>query len=297
MHSTASPAASSQVSGSGSPLTLPPVGPARPWPLVGRRDELEAFASALADPECQALCIYGRAGVGRTRLADECRASARSAGRRTFETTEGGAPLTAIAHLLPVGAMSEWSAGDTVGSTSRARLLERAVRALTAEGGDSGRAVIVVDNADRLDPSSLTALAHLVERRALFCVATLDTDRAIPDTFTRWWRDEHAVRVDLRALDRLSFDTLLHVALQGPIDGEAGAELWEISGGNPRTLERVLHGALADGTLQRPNGVWTSRPASPRGTTADRQAGVVDTPPGRSRRARDAGGLPAGRSP
>ena len=43
------------------------------WPIVGRRAELEVFERALRSGEHAGLVIYGRAGVGKTRLADECR--------------------------------------------------------------------------------------------------------------------------------------------------------------------------------------------------------------------------------
>lgn len=42
------------------------------WPVVGRRSELEIFEQALGPGERAGLVIYGRAGVGKTRLADEC---------------------------------------------------------------------------------------------------------------------------------------------------------------------------------------------------------------------------------
>ena len=42
------------------------------WPIVGRRPELEVFERALGSGGPVGLVIYGRAGVGKTRLADEC---------------------------------------------------------------------------------------------------------------------------------------------------------------------------------------------------------------------------------
>ena len=40
---------------------------------------------------------------------------------------------------------------------------------------------------------------------------------AVPDTVTRWWRDERAARIDLGELDEVGVDTLLHIALEGPL--------------------------------------------------------------------------------
>jgi hypothetical protein len=38
---------------------------------------------------------------------------------------------------------------------------------------------------------------RLVSDRALFCVATVVAGEVVPDTLTRWWRDERAARIDL----------------------------------------------------------------------------------------------------
>src|SRR5260370_23160830 len=46
------------------------------WPMVGRRSELEVFERALGSAELEGMLIHGRAGVGKTRLADECRQQA-----------------------------------------------------------------------------------------------------------------------------------------------------------------------------------------------------------------------------
>jgi hypothetical protein len=45
------------------------VGALTRWPIVGRRGELEVFERVLGSAEHMGLVIYGRAGVGKTRLA------------------------------------------------------------------------------------------------------------------------------------------------------------------------------------------------------------------------------------
>ena len=51
-----------------------------PWPIVGRRRELAVFERAVSSGEHAGLVIHGRAGVGKTRLAEECRRQATAAG-------------------------------------------------------------------------------------------------------------------------------------------------------------------------------------------------------------------------
>lgn len=71
------------------------------WPLIGRRAELEVFEQALCSDDRTGLLIYGLAGVGKTRLADECREWAAASGHPTEHVT--GSRTTV---LLPPGSAS-----------------------------------------------------------------------------------------------------------------------------------------------------------------------------------------------
>jgi DNA-binding CsgD family transcriptional regulator len=230
------------------------------WPLVGRRDELDVFAGALRDPQLEAVCIYGPSGVGKTRLGDECLLVAEAAGRRVLRATadrsEQNVPLAALAHLLPAGALTDWEAGGLEGSITRARLLDRALVTLAPTAGESGPPVLLLDDAHHLDRSSLGIVDRLMAASAVFCVATVNTGEPAREIVMQWWRDERAIRLDLGALDPVGVDTLLHVALEGALDGVALAELWRASHGNLLILHELVHGALADGSLAQGDGVW-----------------------------------------
>ena len=271
------------------------------WPLVGRRGELDVFTDALQDPACQALCIYGPSGVGKTRLGDECLKVAETSGRRVLRATpdqsNSAVPLAALAHLLPARALTDWHDAGEGGSVVRTRLLDTAVRALAPSAGESGGPVLLADDAHRFDRSSLTVVDHLMARGAVFCVATVNADEPVPETVIEWWRDDRAIRMDLAELDPVGVDTLLHVVLEGPLDGPASAALWTASQGNvldpPRarvrsTCQRVAgtpRGRLACGrTARRHDPVGRPR------RTADRRAG-----PGGARRPRAAGDVPTSR--
>ena len=52
------------------------------WPLIGRRVELDRIDRALADPATEGVVVFGPAGVGRSRLAEEARHLAERRGRR-----------------------------------------------------------------------------------------------------------------------------------------------------------------------------------------------------------------------
>jgi ATP-dependent Clp protease ATP-binding subunit ClpA len=52
-------------------VTVPTTPMTPRWPLVGRHQELDVLARAMAEPACAAAVVVGPAGVGKTRLATE----------------------------------------------------------------------------------------------------------------------------------------------------------------------------------------------------------------------------------
>ena len=85
----------------------------RQWPIVGRGPELAAFERVLSSREDAGLVIHGRAGVGKSRLAEECRQLAAAAGYPTERVA--GSQSTA---LVPMGAVAGLLAGGLGGSVS-----------------------------------------------------------------------------------------------------------------------------------------------------------------------------------
>src|SRR5262249_54287910 len=63
-------------------------------------------------------------------------------------------------------------------------------------------------------------------------------------------------RIDLHDLSRAHVDTLLHLALGGPIEAGAGQEFWAASRGNPLYVHELVLGALESGALVDRSGVW-----------------------------------------
>jgi ATP/maltotriose-dependent transcriptional regulator MalT len=239
------------------------------WPLVGRRDDLDAFAAALDEPGRRGFCIYGPAGVGKTRLAEECARLAEDHGRRvlrvTTERSNHAVPLGAIAHLLPPGALRELGASDVSDDVVRGRLLDAARRSL-AEISDGAKApILLVDDIQRLDGASLGLVDRLILDGSVFGIATVLTGEDVPAAVTRWWSDELVVRLDLADLDAVGVDTLLHVVLEGPLDADTSAQLWRASRGNLLALRELVLGAKARQVLVSHDGVW--RLTGPLGAT------------------------------
>jgi DNA-binding CsgD family transcriptional regulator len=107
-----------------------------------------------------------------------------------------------------------------------------------------------------LDAASLALLGYLVGRETIFLIATVRTGDPVADLVTGLWRDGRVERVDLADLSRVQLDTLLHLALGGPMEAGSGRELWEATTGNPLYLRELLLGALESGALRERSGVW-----------------------------------------
>jgi DNA-binding CsgD family transcriptional regulator len=224
------------------------------WPLVGRRAELEVFERVIAAEDRAGLVIHGQAGVGKTRLADECREWAAAGGYPT-ERVVG----TRTAASLPLGAVVALLAGITTvirpGEEHTVALFEHAHTALLERHGGR-RAVIVADDIALLDAASVALLGYLAERNAIFLVATVRAREPVPDLVAGLWKDGRLERVDLEDLSQTQFDTLLHLALGGPIEAGAGRQLWGVSGGNPLYARELVLGAVDLGALVERAGVW-----------------------------------------
>jgi len=225
------------------------------WPIVGRRSELEIFERALCSGEQAGLVIYGRAGVGKTRLADECREWAAAGGHPT-ERVAGSLAISA----LPLGAVAGLLAGGLGragpdGQVDTLGLFEETRQALR-ERHHGRRVVTVADDVSELDPASLALLGHLAAQGTIFLIATVRTGEPVPDLVTGLWRDGRMERIDLGDLSRTQLDTLLHLALGGPIEAGAGREFWDITAGNPLYVRELVLGALESGALVERSGVW-----------------------------------------
>jgi DNA-binding CsgD family transcriptional regulator len=225
------------------------------WPIVGRRSELEVFERALDSGELAGVVIHGRAGVGKTRLADECRQQAAAAGYPTERVA--GSRTTA---LLPLGAVATLLAGGLGrpgpdGQVHTAALFEETRRAL-AERHGGRRLVTVADDAALLDAASLALLGYLAAQKTIFLIATVRTGEAAPDLLTDLWRDGRVERIDLHDLSRAHLDTLLHLTLGGPMEAGAGLQFWEVTRGNPLYVHELVLGAIESGALVERSGVW-----------------------------------------
>ena len=198
------------------------------------------------------MFVHGAAGVGKSRLAEEVVARATSAGRATMRVRASVAsstiPLGAIAHLVPTEVLDQRFDPLSVYAGIVASL--RVVRA------GRGPLVVLVDDAQWLDATSAALLGQLLDGGEIAVVATVRTGEVVPDAVAGLWRRDDVVRVDLTELTYDDVDSLLHLALGGPVDRSAVDRVWAASAGNALFVRELVLGALARGDLVERRSVW-----------------------------------------
>ncbi|GAA3223815.1 LuxR family transcriptional regulator [Actinocorallia longicatena] len=173
------------------------------------------------------MVVLGPAGTGKSRLVAE--AVAGLAGVAWVRATPAAAelPCGAFAHLLP----------DTAPGGNPLRW---ATAAITAP-------VLVVDDAQLLDPASAELLHRLALQGDRRLLVTVRTGERPPGAVVALWKDELLPRLELGPMPRAEAEAMLGAALPGRIEAGSLARVWETSRGNPLYLrELVLSGALRD---------------------------------------------------
>ena len=140
------------------------------WPLTARSAQLDRIARWSGDHQVGGVVLTGPAGVGKTRLGEEVleRRLTDAHSRAVGHPATQPIPLGALAHLLPTDLARDLGTDEddrgvavppSTGQPRRARRDERLV--------------LLVDDVDQLDDTSLALLLPLTIDRTLFVVATL----------------------------------------------------------------------------------------------------------------------------
>ena len=218
------------------------------WPLVGRHEELGRAVAALDDPNRRGVVFHGQAGVGKSRLAAELVETAERSGRavvRARATSASAAmPLGPLVHVLPAGVLLH---EDPV---------VRYREVIAALPGGPDLCVVFVDDLQHLDAASGALVGQLLDGGEVFLVGTLRPDvEPAPGVASLWQRDD-VVRIDLAAFGSDDVDTLLHLALEGPVHSEAVGAIWAASAGNALFVRELVRAARDAGDLVQRRGVW-----------------------------------------
>uniref|UniRef100_UPI003F49AE76 helix-turn-helix transcriptional regulator n=1 Tax=Streptomyces sp. CA-141956 TaxID=3240051 RepID=UPI003F49AE76 len=230
-----------------------------PWPLAGRESQLQEIATAWADRYCHGVVICGPAGVGKSRLAEECLARAARdgwKGRRVTATAAAAAvPLGAIAHLIPPGV----DLSDPVKAFAT-------VATALADPGRNRRWALWVDDLHLLDATSAVLLRQLIDAGVVRLIATVRTGEPLGETIDALTGGGAVYRVDLTPFDRQQTETVLRAALAGPVGRRTLHDLYTASGGNVLYLRELVQGALQSGALVSDGEIWELAEGRPTGT-------------------------------
>lgn len=240
------------------------------WPLTARSALFDRIGRTYARGDTGGVVLTGAAGVGKTRLGEELLSAA--AGRPTARAVGHPAtrqiPLGALAHLLPSDVSRELGTGDD----DRSALFHRA-RSHLADRPDGRRLLLLVDDIDHLDGTSLALLLPLTIERQVFLVATIRAGSPLPAVVASLLKDGHLTIETVPVLSVDEVGTLLHRVLDGPIDTDAVARLAEVSGGNLQVLREIVLRSQEQEMLVLDRGVWRLR-GMPRSAGLDELIGA-----------------------
>ncbi|MGH3312858.1 MAG: LuxR C-terminal-related transcriptional regulator [Streptomyces sp.] len=232
------------------------------WPLSGRDEELAYLTRALTGGGCCGVVIVGPAGVGKSRLAEECLAGAGRAGFRTgramASTAAGTVPLGAVAHLLPAGVdLSDPVRGFAVVADALGGAHRR------------DRWAVFVDDIHLLDATSAMLLRQLMDAGVVTLIATLRTgedEQCSTGPVQALTSGETVRHVELKEFDQPRTEALLHEVLGGPVGRGTVRDLHQVSGGNVLFLRELVQGALEHEELASDGEVWEMSPRAGRST-------------------------------
>ncbi|MEV6332421.1 LuxR C-terminal-related transcriptional regulator [Streptomyces sp. NPDC051909] len=250
--------------------------PAGRWPLIGRDDEMRFFAYSLTDGSSRGFVICGPAGMGKTRLAEECIQEARNLERRVMtvradETREASGVIHLTA-LLPLLQADGEAGAASISAPSP-----------FASADELSPPVILIDDMHLLDPASVVLLRQMMDAGKVFIVGTIRSGAASGDRLEPIVSAESVRRLDLSGLNEAHVAELVENVLGGPVGIRSIHQLYDTCKGNVFYLRELLLGSLTNGAITYDGHLWDIASGALTGTPrlvdliADRLAVAADT--------------------
>ncbi|HCG56527.1 MULTISPECIES: LuxR C-terminal-related transcriptional regulator [Brevibacterium] len=200
----------------------------------GYTDEVTTVVKSLTAPDVSGALIIGAAGIGKTTLMnaalvriDKDTPVLRLRGSEAMRDRDLGI-LDIV--LSQSGSTADVSAGAALSSIGAA---------LAIRYPDS-IPIVLVDNANLVDATSLSVLTQLaVAGRARILIAA-ESIRPPVDLVTSLWLSGDLIRVDLNGLDEAAVAALAETSGSRTFEGRSVSRLHAETGGNPLLLSHVL---------------------------------------------------------
>jgi len=180
-----------------------------------------------------------------------------------------GPPGSGVSHLLDLAARDGvergWRIGRIVACEPHAERLDdvepligRTTDLLDARRrlDEVGYDLLVVDDADLLEPTSAELLRHAVLDGSCRLLAGTHELAEHHSALTSLWRSGRLERVDLEALTDSAAHELLTEILGGPIEARSAQRLVRLGAGRPLLLVELTRAATATGQLSQRAGLW-----------------------------------------
>ncbi len=227
------------------------------WPMVARDTELRLALAALdGGPEFYGVALLGDSGNGKSTLA-RALADTLESGGATVRYVLGTQTLSTV----PLGAFYRSVTIDA--PREPAAMLATAQRTLERQEN----LVVVVDDAQLLDPLSSTLVHQLAASGSARLIVTIRSGDPVPDAVTALLRERLLLSLRIEAFTREQTEVLARAVLGGVVDTRLITELHERAAGNPLLLRGLLDAGRESGVLVRTDAGWQLRGA----LRADRQ--------------------------
>lgn len=209
------------------------------WPMVGRDDTVrQALAALETDADLRGVVLVGDTGVGKSTLARAIAEAVRSRGRPVRFALG-----TETASTVPFGAFYWLTPLDT--APEPALMLAAAKNKLEQEEN----LVIVVDDAQLLDPLSASLVYHLAASGSVRLIVAIRSGNTVSDTVTALWKEGLLLRLDINAFTAEQSEELIRTVLGGAVEPRLATELHGQTAGNPLMLRGLLNSARESGAL------------------------------------------------
>ena len=218
------------------------------WPIVARDDEFRRALAALdGTTECHGVALLGDSGVGKSTLARALARAIESSGR-TVRFVLG----TQTGCAVPLGAFSR---SVTVNAAhGPAAMLAAAHKTLEQEGD-----LVVVDDAQLLDPLSATLVHQLAANGSVRLVVAIRSGEPVPDAVASLWKERLLLTLHIDPFTGEQTGELARRVLGGVVAPRLVDELHRRSGGNLLLLRGLLSAGRENGVLVHTEDGWQLR--------------------------------------